>query len=296
MTHAERRKYSQEVAAINKRLESAWFPKVKKAVRYPFIELATVIERRGMEAGRRWVTTYKTNRQIGPTLRAMYRQVGLRFARRINAQLQAEPMKLKRDGRLGLNQEWIAFLQEYLESDNISKAVLWITQTNRASLIRAMDEAVARGLGIDDAVRLIRNWPGTEYQAARVVRTEVNRAANAGMLAASSTFGFEQQKEWISAEDKRVRGLKPKDHASHVALDGKVIDYGETWTDPRNGDELQAPGDPKASAASVINCRCTMAVTAKRDANGRLIRKQPQRSRVSVILPGAIPRRQIITV
>lgn len=295
MNSSERRKYGHEIAVINRRLEDQWLPKVKRAIGYPFRAVSNAVARGGVSAGNRWIAQYAGNVQLEKVLRDMYRQVGLRHARKQNAILQSEPMKLKRDGRLGMNAEWITFLQNYLEAEGLSNLVLEITRTNKAMLLRAIQQGVAEGLGIDDIVRLIKDWPGQYYQAARVVRTEINRAANAGMLAASSTFKFEQQKEWISVMDNRVRGRKPQDHASHVALDGKVVDEGEAWIDPRNGDELTAPGDPKASAASVINCRCTMGITAKRDANGRLIPKRTQ-TRISVILPGQIRRPQTVTI
>ncbi len=38
-------------------------------------------------------------------------------------------------------------------------------------------------------------------------------------------------------------------------------------------DLMSGPGDVHASAGNVCNCRCTLAFKAKRDENGRLIRK-----------------------
>ena len=58
-----------------------------------------------------------------------------------------------------------------------------------------------------------------------------------------------------------------------------MVDYNQPFVDPRNGVRLMQPGDPKAQgmrmdkAATVINCRCTVALVAKRDANDRLIPK-----------------------
>ncbi|RDJ93569.1 hypothetical protein B4Q13_21035, partial [Lacticaseibacillus rhamnosus] len=103
----------------------------------------------------------------------------------------------------------------------------------------------------------------------------------------------EQMKEWISAHDRRVRGVDPKDHASHIGLDGIRINAGDLFEDPRNGDLLDHPGDPKASAASTINCRCSVAYTAKRDDNGNLI---PKRQTTTVIFPRQIINRPTITI
>jgi hypothetical protein len=120
----------------------------------------------------------------------------------------------------------------------------------------------------------MKELPISKTQAARIVRTETTRAANAGVLAAGDTSDFEQTKEWIATEDNRTRGVKPSQHASHIGLNGVIIDYEDLFTDPRNGDQLRAPGDPLASAESTINCRCVTAVMAKIGANGRLIPKQ----------------------
>jgi len=149
---------------------------------------------------------------------------------------------------------------------------------------------------VDDIIRILEDWPFARFQAARIVRTEINRAANVGAMAGGSSFQFEQQKEWIAAKDSRTRGNPmngQKDHANHWALDGSIVDDTVVFVDSRNGDQLQFPGDPSASAASTINCRCTVALTAKRDENGKLI---PKRSRVSVIQPNQIRRPQTFTI
>ena len=101
------------------------------------------------------------------------------------------------------------------------------------------------------------------------------------------------QKEWVSVHDHRTRGTNPKDHASHVLLDGTVIDFDDVFIDPRNGDRLRHPGDPKASAESIINCRCNLTLKPKRDQRGRLI---PKRKTTSVIYPNQIRQGQTILI
>lgn len=111
------------------------------------------------------------------------------------------------------------------------------------------------------------------------MRTEVNSATNVAAVAAAEKFEYKTMKEWISGHDNRVRGRNPEDHANHWGLDGVVVDYNQPFVDPRNGVRLMQPGDPNAQgmgrdkAATVINCRCTVALVAKRDANDRLIPK-----------------------
>jgi hypothetical protein len=66
--------------------------------------------------------------------------------------------------------------------------------------------------------------------------------------------------EWVSATDKRTRGVKSSDKADHRGLDGQRVPIGEYFTDPRNGDKMRFPGDTSngAKAESVCNCRCTI--------------------------------------
>jgi hypothetical protein len=37
---------------------------------------------------------------------------------------------------------------------------------------------------------------------------------------------------------------------------------------------MDGPGDPRATAGNLINCRCTIARRLKKDANGKFIRKR----------------------
>lgn len=287
MNANERRKMHREVEKINRRLETIWLPTIRQALRYTVNNVIAALRKGGQSEATRWMATNVVNPKIGETIRGLYRQVGLRHARRMNVILNDEPQQLK---RLGKNDEWVSFIQDYLEKNLFTKITLKMNETTKKALLLAIQTGIDKGLGIDDIVRSLQDWPFLYFQAARIVRTEVNRAANVGIMASASTFKFEQVKEWISAEDNRVRGTKPEDHASHVRLDGRVVEENEYWIDPRNGDVLRFPGDPEASAASVINCRCTMGITAKRDANGRLIPKKTT-TRISVILPGQFVRR-----
>jgi hypothetical protein len=155
-----------------------------------------------------------------------------------------------------------------------------------------LQQSISEGWEVDKTVRELRESGFSDFQAARIVRTEVNTAANVGVIAAGDTYEYQMQKEWISIHDRRTRGTNPKDHANHISLDGITIDFEDLFTDPRNGDRLRHPGDPKASAASIINCRCNMALIPKRDQRGRLI---PKRKTTSVIYPNPT-RQRVVTI
>jgi len=91
----------------------------------------------------------------------------------------------------------------------------------------------------------------TDTRARTIARTEVIGASNAGAYQQLLLLGpnAPQRKVWLSTHDSRTR-------VSHRAADGQVVDF---FGDFRvGGEKLSYPGDPDASAANRVNCRCTV--------------------------------------
>lgn len=85
--------------------------------------------------------------------------------------------------------------------------------------------------------------------AIRNARTMTTAAQNGGRLDSyvqAQSIGIVMQKQWIAANDSRVR-------ASHAAQDGEVVPVKEEFS---NG--LMFPADPDGDPREVYNCRCTM--------------------------------------
>jgi hypothetical protein len=250
---------------LNKRLEMKWLAPVVEAIKPT--DLIKVIEKKGIREGMAFLSFETSNEQLAEVIGQLYQDVGLRHARDNQRRMQTSINKAD------LKFIWQQFIDWYLHRFLIQQITFDVQRTTRDYLLKVLQQGIADGLGIKEMVKQIENLPFTRFQAARIVRTEVNRAANVGHKAQSTTFEYEQVKEWVARLDKRVRGRKVEDHASHIALNGTVINEDEFFIDPRNGDRLEFPGDPRASAESTINCRCRVVYTAKRDENGRLIRK-----------------------
>lgn len=305
MNNSQRRKYGREVERINRRLENIWLPRINAAIG---IKVRAVIARLriGQSEAIRYLMEDIGNPALEARIRQLYVQVGVLHAKRVDKGLRDGlkgrfwQMEQKRTGALGRNEEWVQYILAYLEKNLTTKLTWSMAASTRDAMLKAINQGFSEGKGVDEIIRLLgEDWPFKRYQAARIIRTEINRAANVGTQAAGSTFEYEQQKEWIAAKDSRTRGNPvngQKDHANHWALDGAVVDELGYFTDPRNGDLLQFPGDPSGSAASTINCRCSSALTAKRDENGRLIPKQ-RVSRITVIMPNQNQNnRRIVTI
>ena len=100
-------------------------------------------------------------------------------------------------------------------------------------------------------------WPN---RARLIAVTEVNRAGNAGALAA----GFQNQriegtplfKRWLDSSDRRVRPTHRKADGQQVPLEQPFI---------VGGFPLMFPGDPTGPPEEVIGCRCSLLVVEAGD-------------------------------
>jgi hypothetical protein len=185
------------------------------------------------------------------------------------------PLTLKRGG-FGFNERMVNDIREYFRLHLLEKAVLPISATTKARIETVLNRAVEEGWGVD---RIIQELESEEYRdmtrrrARMIVRTETVRASNYGALAAAHDSEFEQEKIWIAINDPRTR----RTHNHVTGVDDERRDLLAPFS---NG--LMFPGDPNGPAKETINCRCTIAFKAKRDARGRLIPKKREGLLVSL--------------
>ncbi len=150
-------------------------------------------------------------------------------------------------------------------------------QELRKNIGRLFRDPDFQQLGAEQQGRILKNRfdKVSAYQAERIVRTEATSAANKGtMKAATDIYGKNSLvKEWISSGDSRTRRFANRDQADHVVMNGVVVDYNDVFMVPtvRGPEKMKHPGDTSlgASASNVINCRCTIAVYPKEDAEVR---------------------------
>ena len=284
---------------LQRRYERKYYAPVRAAIMIPIDRTIAAVERGGARSGLAYLHSTLSNTALTEVVQSLALDVGGRFARDQWSRFQAQARGAKKHfefkgsfngaafldpapflnlkaGPFSLNESWAAWIKRFLFDFIYTKVSFSVFQTTKESLIPVLNEAISKGWNVSDTVSALEE-EGSQLsasQAARVVRTEITRASNAGTAAASKVFPFIQVKEWMSAHDDRVRGLSRSDHASHIGLDGTIVPEEQDFIDPRNGDHLSFPGDPRASAASTVNCRCTMAVVAKIGETGRLIPKK----------------------
>lgn len=291
-TPLKRNEFIATYTQVNRKLEEKFFPVVRRAIHAKVKTVQTKLREGGISAATNYLNTDLMNPKMAEIITTLYVIVGRKHA-------QLNYIRLRHDRQqkgFGFNREWANFILTYLKRHLLDKITIEINNTTRNALLSTLTIMINEGLGVDGMIERLDDWKYEQFQAARIVRTEVNRAANTGAKAQAETDEFQQVKEWIAIHDNRTRGnpiTGRKDHANHWSLDGITIDEGDVFVDSRNGDTLDFPGDPKASAASTINCRCNVAYTYKRDANGNLI---PKRKTTTVIYPGQIVRPRTITI
>lgn len=276
MNREERRKYSKAVTQKNRKWETVFFPRVKKAIKSEISSLIEYMRVNGADKASNYFDENIANLQTTKAVKEIYLKVGVSRANEVTRLLRAEAVQAK---GFGFNAEWINFILDYFKFHLVEHITFGTVQTMREYFLPIISKAITDGVSFDELARQIRESGFEKWQAARIVRTEVNSASNLGTKAAGETYEYQTQKEWISANDARVRGRNPEDHADHMRLDGQLVDFDQPFTDPKNGVELMQPGDPRAKgtrrsvAGSIIQCRCNHALIAKRDENGRLIKK-----------------------
>lgn len=203
-----------EFTRVNRKYESLYFPKVSKALASKKKDVIIKLKSGGIKYAEGWLATDLGNTLLTDVVTDLYKQVGLRHARMNYSRMLNENgrkghiMGMEQKG-FGFNQIWTDFIVQYFRQYLLQKITYDVAATTRAALLAILATATTEGWSIDQTVDKVEGW-NERYQAARVVRTEVGRAANVGSKANSDTLSYEQQKEWVSAHDFRVRGHKKK--------------------------------------------------------------------------------------
>lgn len=197
---------------------------------------------------------------IETVLKALYIKASLLQANNTYGELKRSNLKFS---GFGFNEQWTRDIIDYFRLHILNKAVLPITETTKNIIRQVLEQAQTEGWGVTETVNeILKKTKEVNMHRARVItRTESVRAMNVGSLLGADKSSIVLDKEWITARDERVR-------SSHRLLDGKTLDMEDTFA---NG--CAFPGDPNGSAKETINCRCTIALVPKRDANGRVVRK-----------------------
>lgn len=135
--------------------------------------------------------------------------------------------------------------------------VVSITNTTKESIRSRVVAALDEGDSVDTLARSVDELYLEQIIPNRsrvIARTETASAANKGSHFAARATGLKLRKEWLATRDGRTR-------EAHALADGQEAPLDDPFD--VGGELLQHPGDASlgASAANIIQCRCTTVYT-----------------------------------
>lgn len=157
-------------------------------------------------------------------------------------------------------------------NDTAGVRIVSVHQTLIDSIVSVIANGYEQNLSVAEITRNLQNRFGWyKAQALRIARTETTTGTNYATTLAAEQSEYELEKTWISVQDNRTR-RPPNSVYDHLDMNGVKVDANKPFF--TSGEEIMYPGDPKAKAGNVINCRCKVVYTIKEDADGLPIRKK----------------------
>jgi hypothetical protein len=177
----------------------------------------------------------------------------------------------------GIVAKWQQDVKWAMRAHNL-KYVDGIDEWQRKTMVKHLQEAVDKHQTPKEIAKsfLSAGLQISAVRAERIAVTEGTRAAAMGVMLAANDFPYECEKRWVSSGDNRVR-RSPYSHNIDV---NDARELGQPWF---NGELIMFPGDPRCKPGNVVNCRCTLALVAKRDVDGNLIPKRVLQSNRSLL-------------
>lgn len=278
----------RQYARLLFQIEEKYYPKILKALRAYVAAFAADLEQNGLSAANSTLTQQTFNDALLPIIQDLYKRVGLWGAKLQFRELKDAAKKHQKAGGFGRNEQWIAEVLAYLTRYGL-EFVQNISDTTRNDILRILEQGTTANLSIEQIVYSLRTTGIVETRARAITRTELVRAANVGHQVGARSFPYEVNKKWVDAKDHRER-------SSHRLIGGHTIGEDDLFNvpvykgDKPTGqiDQMNAPGDPTASASNTINCRCRVIYEPKTDAKGNLI-PRPQKP-TAIVVPMRRPQ------
>lgn len=267
-----------------KMFERQYTRQVYNEIRTPMLTTAEVLKERGIDAAIKYAESVLIVDGITKTIRDIYTTVGIWAGKRTLAEIRGSSKVKEQKAGFGFNEVWTEDILNYFRLFLLSKAVLPISNTTRDDILSVLNKGITEGWGIDKMAFELERVDLPLSRARTIVRTEIAKAQFFGTELGRRDSMFETIERWISARDHRTRH-------NHRDMNGTIVETGVKFRVPRYRDNviigydmMIGPGDPEASPENIINCRCTKSIRAKRDENGRPIKKMSAGSEISLTL------------
>jgi hypothetical protein len=275
VNRAARQEYAERYAAQSNRIIRLYLGDIFESLEWQADQSMRIIKDKGPAMAIGEISMMALNEKMVNTLEKLYINSGVFFANKGLREINAQAKKLNTKGaNFGFSAEWMERIIAYFRDNVIYKAVSPITISYRNLILRVLEQASRENWGIDKIAAEIADPKMLLWRARMIARTENQLASNIGLKLAAEKSEYETGKEWIAANDHRTRHGHRRVDGNIVEEDGKFAVGVYTKRGVLLRTELMdGPGDHEASAANVINCRCTRALVPMRDERGRLIPK-----------------------
>jgi len=151
----------------------------------------------------------------------------------------------------GLKEDFLNLLNVF-KSMYLAEKVTKISETTKNQIKNIIEAGEKRGDTLDVISEKLRDITTqfSLYRSHMIARTETHQLANYGNQTGAELSDIELEKKWIYSKDHRTRDSKYNHRINQqIPLKDDFIVSGE---------RLKYPGDQKASAGNVINCRCVV--------------------------------------
>lgn len=205
-----------------------------------------------------------TEKQIKDMFVDIYSIIGVNYGNRINKDLERT-----KKAHVLFNEYLLNEILVFLSNEGGQKIVS-VHSTLIEEVIKAIKSSLGENATVIDLQNAIysivsKSQAFYKWQALRIARTETTFASGFAAMKTAQQSDLVLTKTWVSAVDNRTRH-------DHLTENGQSVDLEANFI-MSSGVEMAYPGDPKAPANEIINCRCTIAFKPKRDINGDLILK-----------------------
>lgn len=211
------------------------------------------------------------------TYHDVYKVIGLLHGSRIGRSINRD---LKRFNGVQFESEYGRGLYDWV-LQNVGHRIVTVRREYVGHIQKLVAEGFRQGYSTRDLAQyieaLVNRRDFYNWQALRIARTETTAAANQAAVWAGDSSGVALDKVWISAADERTRRY-PDDKFDHWVMNDVQVGQHEYFN--VQGELVEFPGalfqqtGELSSAGNVINCRCTVALIPRRDADGRLVRNR----------------------
>lgn len=196
----------------------------------------------------------------------IYSTIGLNYGNKVNNDIE----KVKKANIL-FNKYLLKQILLFLSTEGGVK-INSVRDTLITDVIKSIKDGLVENATVIDLQNaiyalIIKSQSFYKWQALRISRTETTSASNFAGIKTAENSDLVLDKIWISVQDDRTR-INPFDH---LDMNNQKQELEKPFF--VGGENIMYPGDTRASAGNVINCRCTVAFVPKRDKDGLVILK-----------------------